>query len=55
MLKITQQRAHLALATVNWQLRRADGTLERAWRPYSRLRKADANWSVLMSTFQIAA
>jgi hypothetical protein len=41
-----------ALALVNWEFHRADGSIERAWRHSYNLVKTDAGWKIVVSTFQ---
>lgn len=52
---MTNQGPHLTLAVVNWELTRADGSLERAWRHYyTILERADAP-TIMVSAFQTGA
>ena len=43
---------HLALAIVNWELKRSDGSLERSWRHYYTIRRSGDDAAILVSTFQ---
>jgi hypothetical protein len=44
-----------ALASVSWELRREDGSIERAWRHSYNLVDTNAGWRILVSTFQAGA
>jgi hypothetical protein len=44
--------ARSALAIVNWEFRRADDSIERAWRHSYNVVKTDAGWKIVVSTFQ---
>jgi hypothetical protein len=41
-----------ALALVNWELVRADDSIERAWRHSYNLVRTDRGWRIVVSTFQ---
>jgi len=41
-----------ALALVNWELVRADDSVERAWRHSYNVVKTDHGWKIVVSTFQ---
>ena len=51
----TSQGPHVTLATANWELLRADGSIERAWRHYYTLLRSDAQLQILVSAFQTGA
>ncbi|MGO1117775.1 hypothetical protein ACTL6U_03690 [Rhodovibrionaceae bacterium A322] len=53
-LDFTSQGPCLTLATVNWELTRKDGSVERAWRHYYTIREGDtaAAPAILVSAFQ---
>jgi hypothetical protein len=42
---------HAALAVVNWELSRNDGSIERAWRHYYNLVQTADGWRILLSAF----
>lgn len=44
-----------ALVSVSWELRREDGSVERAWRHSYNVVQTDADWKILVSTFQAGA
>jgi hypothetical protein len=46
---------HSALAVVNWELCRADGSVERAWRHYYNLLRGPAGWRIVLSAFQVGS
>lgn len=46
---------HAALVLVNWELYRSDGSMERAWRHYYSVVRTEADWKILLSTFQIGS
>jgi hypothetical protein len=42
-----------ALATMDWQLMRADGSLFRQWRQSYNLLRADGRWQIFVATFHV--
>jgi hypothetical protein len=46
---------HGALALVNWELCRADGSVERAWRLYYNLVRKPDGWRIVLSAFQVGS
>ena len=52
---VTTLGRHCALAVVNWELCRADGTLERAWRHYYNLLRKPDGWRIVLSAFQVGS
>jgi hypothetical protein len=44
-----------ALVSVSWELCRANGSIERAWRHSYNVINTDAGWKILVSTFQAGA
>jgi ketosteroid isomerase-like protein len=42
-----------ALATMQWQLRRADGSLIREWRQSYNVLRVPSGWQILVSTFHV--
>lgn len=44
-----------ALISVSWELRRADDSIERAWRHSYNVLSVSAGWKILVSTFQAGA
>ena len=42
-----------ALATIDWQLLRADGTVLREWRQSYNVVYVDGRWQILVSTFHV--
>jgi hypothetical protein len=49
---VTTLGAHCALAVVNWELSRADNSIERAWRHYYNLLHTKDGWKIVLSAFQ---
>ena len=52
---LQSQGPHVALATVNWELSRADGSLERAWRHYYTVLTGAGAPAFVVSAFQTGA
>lgn len=52
---VQSQGQHVALATVNWELKRSDQSIERAWRHYYTIRVVEGSPKILVSTFQTGA
>jgi hypothetical protein len=52
---VTTLGGHCTLAVVNWELSRADGSVERAWRHYYNLLRKPDGWRILFSTFQVGS
>lgn len=54
---LSSQGQHLNLAVVNWELTRADGSLERAWRHYYTILDNGVNAAptIVVSAFQTGA
>ena len=52
---VQSQGQHLSLATVNWDLTRADGSLERAWRHYYTILAGAPKPTIVISAFQIGS
>ena len=52
---VLSQGPRAAMAVVNWELLRADDTLERAWRHYYTLALGGPAPKILVSNFQIGA
>ena len=46
---------HCSLAVVNWELCRADGSVERAWRHYYNLLRGPEGWRIVLSAFQVGS
>jgi len=44
-----------ALVSANWELCRADDSVERAWRHYYNLVRTSDGWKVLLSTFAVGS
>jgi hypothetical protein len=42
-----------ALATMDWELRRGDGSIIREWRQSYNLVRVDSVWQILVSTFHV--
>ena len=42
-----------ALATMDWEMRRRDGSLIRKWRQSYNLVRAGSSWQILVSTFHV--
>ena len=49
------QGPHATIAIVNWELKRSDGSLERAWRHYYTIAHAEDAPRILVSAFQTGA
>ncbi len=49
---LTTQGSHTALITANWELLRADGTLERSWRHFYTMIRPDKSWVIVVSAFR---
>lgn len=54
-IDLLSQGAFVTLAIVNWELLRADGSMERAWRHYYTLLEAGDRVEILVSAFQTGA
>lgn len=52
---VTTLGNHCALALVNWELCRADGSVERAWRHYYNLLRNPDGWRIVLSAFQVGS
>lgn len=52
---VQSQGQHLSLATVNWELTRADGSLERAWRHYYTILASAPKPTIVISAFQLGS
>jgi ketosteroid isomerase-like protein len=52
-LLVTPIGGRSALATLNWQMRRADGSLIREWRQSYNLVRIAGGWQILVSTFHV--
>ena len=52
---VTTLGNHCALAVVNWELCRADGSVERAWRHYYNLLLTPEGWRIVLSAFQVGS
>ena len=52
---VQSQGQHLSLATVNWELTRADGSLERAWRHYYTILAGAPKPTIVISAFQVGS
>ena len=52
---VTTLGNHCALAVVNWELCRADGSVERAWRHYYNLLRTPEGWRIALSAFQVGS
>ena len=46
---------YAAQITVNWELCRFDGSIERAWRHYYTVAKSENTWKILVSAFQVGS
>lgn len=44
-----------ALLSANWELCRADDSVERAWRHYYNMVRTSSGWRVLLSTFAVGS
>jgi hypothetical protein len=44
-----------ALATMDWEMQRGDGSLIRKWRQSYNVVRVDNGWQILVSTFHLAA
>jgi hypothetical protein len=42
-----------ALATMDWELRRGDGSIIREWRQSYNVVRVDSGWQILVSTFHV--
>ncbi len=49
---LTTQGAHTALITANWELLRADGSLERSWRHFYTMIRPAKSWVIVVSAFR---
>jgi hypothetical protein len=54
-IDLVSQGPHVTLAIANWELLRADGTIERAWRHYYTLLETGDRTEILVSAFQTGA
>ncbi len=54
-MDVLTQGPRAAMAVVNWEILRADGSLERAWRHYYMLALGGETPKILVSNFQIGA
>ncbi len=52
-LEVTPIGARSALATVEWELLRADGSALRSWHQSYNLVRIDGGWQILVSTFHV--
>lgn len=52
---VQSQGLHLSLATVNWELTKADGSLERAWRHYYTILAGAPKPTIVISAFQLGS
>ncbi len=52
-LQVTPIGARSALATMDWEMRRADGSLIREWRQSYNLVRIAGGWQILVSTFHV--
>ena len=52
-LQVTPIGGRSALATLDWQMRRADGSLIREWRQSYNLVRIAGGWQILVSTFHV--
>ena len=52
---VTTLGKHCALAVVNWELCRGDGTVERTWRHYYNLLLTPEGWRIVLSAFQVGS
>ncbi len=52
---VQSQGDNLSLATVNWELTRSDGSLERAWRHYYTILAGSPAPTIVISAFQLGA
>lgn len=52
---VQSQGQNLHLATVNWELTKADGSLERAWRHYYTILVGTPSPTIVISAFQLGA
>ena len=52
---VQSQGQHLYLATVNWELTREDGSLERAWRHYYTILAGLPSPTIVVSAFQMGS
>lgn len=53
-LQVTAIGARSALATMDWELLRGDGSVLRQWRQSYNIVRVDAGWQILVSTFHVA-
>jgi hypothetical protein len=49
---LTTQGSHTALITANWELLRADGSLERSWRHFYTMIRPAKSWVIVVSAFR---
>lgn len=52
---VTTLGSHCTLAVVNWELCRADGSIERAWRHYYNLLRGQDGWRIVLSAFHVGS
>lgn len=52
-LQVTPIGGRSALATLGWEMRRADGSLIREWRQSYNLVRIGSGWQILVSTFHV--
>lgn len=52
-LQVTPIGGRSALATLDWEMRRADGSLIREWRQSYNLVRIAGGWQILVSTFHV--
>lgn len=52
---VTTLGSYCALAVVNWELCRTDGSVERAWRHYYNLLRGPDGWRIVLSAFQVGS
>lgn len=52
-LQVMPIGARSALATMNWELRRADGSVIREWRQSYNVIRGPGGWRILVSTFHV--
>lgn len=52
---VTTLGSHCALAVADWELCRADGSVERAWRHYYNLLRGADGWRIVLSAFQVGS
>jgi len=52
-LQVSSIGGRSALATMDWQMQRRDGSLIRKWRQSYNLVRAGTGWQILVSTFHV--